>query len=287
MKKRILAILVLLIIVCVPITALAADPWVIYDYSRFNSETFVYDNSGSIKADTSDEYASKLRDMKDKYGVTYVFVIAEDYSGDALEFADRIWEHGNFDKDFIALVIALGSRDFAVYTYGKGIDIMSNMYVDGMYNTVKSSLSDGNYNKALSDFTDLSKKMTESYKNDTNSVKTKDGVTIYRTYTAKNTNNSPIPGMILWFFIGGGICTVVIMLMEVKKHRQVKIATNADSYITDGEANMSVVDDSFLRTHTTKTKVSSSSSSSGGSSTRGSTSSRSSGRSTGGRSGKF
>ncbi|MCL1806253.1 MAG: hypothetical protein FWG31_00950 [Oscillospiraceae bacterium] len=63
---------------------------------------------------------------------------------------------------------------------------------------------------------------------------------------------------ILFFLVGGGGITAIVMVLEVKKHRPVKMAADADMYIKAGETQMTVVEDAFLRTHTTKVKVASS-----------------------------
>ncbi|MCL2003340.1 MAG: hypothetical protein FWG72_04960 [Oscillospiraceae bacterium] len=62
------------------------------------------------------------------------------------------------------------------------------------------------------------------------------------------------------FFFGGGIIAAIVLTVEYKKHRPVKAASCADDYIVAGEARMTVAEDSFLRTHTTRVKVASSSS---------------------------
>jgi len=64
--------------------------------------------------------------------------------------------------------------------------------------------------------------------------------------------------MILFFVIGGVIITAVVMAMEIKKHRPVKAATDADKYIVRDETEMAVMEDTFLRTRTTRRKVASS-----------------------------
>ena len=69
--------------------------------------------------------------------------------------------------------------------------------------------------------------------------------------------------MLMFFFFGGGGITVVVLIKEYKKHRPVKTAADADWYIVPGEARMTTTEDTFLRTHTTRIKVSSSSSSGG------------------------
>jgi hypothetical protein len=66
--------------------------------------------------------------------------------------------------------------------------------------------------------------------------------------------------MLGFFFIGGGIITAFAVYAEYKKHRPVKAAACADYYKVDEETIMTVTEDSFLRTHTSRVKVSSSSS---------------------------
>jgi hypothetical protein len=66
--------------------------------------------------------------------------------------------------------------------------------------------------------------------------------------------------MLGFFFIGGGIITAFIVYAEYKKHRPVKAAACADYYKVDEETRMTAQEDSFLRTHTSRIKVSDSSS---------------------------
>jgi hypothetical protein len=67
-----------------------------------------------------------------------------------------------------------------------------------------------------------------------------------------------IPFLLICFFGGGGIITSFVMIAEYKKHRPVKAASCADYYKVDDETKMTAADDTFLRTHTTRVKVSSS-----------------------------
>ena len=64
--------------------------------------------------------------------------------------------------------------------------------------------------------------------------------------------------MVLFFIIGGLIITAIVMAIEIAKHRPVRMARSADNYLVKDEVKMKETTDSFLRTHTTKTKVSSS-----------------------------
>jgi hypothetical protein len=70
--------------------------------------------------------------------------------------------------------------------------------------------------------------------------------------------------LVAFFFGGGGVITGIVMYIEIKKHRPVKAASDANLYIEAGETQMTTAEDTFLRTHTTRVKVASSSSSGSG-----------------------
>ena len=69
--------------------------------------------------------------------------------------------------------------------------------------------------------------------------------------------------LISFFLVGGGLITGIVMYLEIKKHRPVKAATDADIYVNASETQMTTTEDSFLRTHTTRVKVASSNTSAG------------------------
>jgi uncharacterized protein len=285
--KKWIALVFSFLFLSLPLTALAASPWMDYDYSRFNNQTFLYDNSDSISSGVFEEYSHVLADMQQRFGVTYVFVIVNDYDGPARELADYIWEHGGFDTDYISLVVSLASRDFAVDTYGKGIDIMSDLYVSGMLDVVGASLSAGDFDQAVRDFADLAAKMTEGYLNNSFSVTASDGTVIFRTQNAANEAQQVrlvLPQaifLIICIALLGGLLTALIgSSIVIRKHRPVKSAAQANSVVPVSDMKMAVQDDVFLRTFTTKTRIQTDSGSGG--STRGSTSIGSSGRSRGG-----
>ena len=64
--------------------------------------------------------------------------------------------------------------------------------------------------------------------------------------------------LLAFFLVGGLVITPIVLVIEIKKHRQVKAAACADYYIVDNETRMTVSEDSFLRTHSTRVKVGSS-----------------------------
>jgi len=271
------------------IFAVSAGEWDTYDYSRFNNSTYIYDIGGNFSNTDLNYYNETLKNMKSNYGITYTFIIVDDYSDSAWDLAACIREYAGYGQDYITALISVKNRDLAVYTFGKGINVMNDNFVEGMLDALVISLKNDDWDGALITFIDLAKKMTDSYNTDSSMVTDRFGNKIYasRDYYAypKSFN---VGSFLLCFLIGGVVFAVIFTLVEVGKHKPVKKAWNADYYVKDDSVKMSIVEDRYLRSHETRVKVSSSSSSGGGGS-RGSGSTRtgSSGRSGGGGSRKF
>lgn len=62
-------------------------------------------------------------------------------------------------------------------------------------------------------------------------------------------------GCIIWGVGAGIIGAAVFTIVEVQKHKPVSKAVNADHYIKEGDAKMSVAEDKYLRSTEVKTKV--------------------------------
>jgi len=257
----------------------SAYGWKTYDYSRFNSNTYLYDIGGNFKNTNLEYYNGVLSSMKSEYGITYTFIIVNDYNDSAMELADYIWENAGYSWDYISAVISVQNRDLDVYTQGKGISVMNDSYVNGMLDALEADLKKDDWDSALLTFIDLAEKMTVSYIDDTQSVTDRHGNTIY-------VNPFNVFSLIMWILIPGIIMTVILLAIELGKHKPVKKAVNADYYVEDNNVNMSLIQDSYLRSHEVRTRVNNSSGGGGGRGG-GNTRSGSSGRSFGGGSRKF
>ena len=286
--KLSIVIVILMCLMCPAIHVSAAE-WDTYDYSRFNNSTYVYDIGSNFKNIDLNQYNNTLSQMRDKYGITYAFIVVNDYGSAMDELADYIWYNAGYDDDYISAVISSKSRDLYVYTYGKGIKIMNDGYVNGMVATLTASLSNNDYDGALESFIDLAGKMTDSYINDTASVTDRFGTVIYATDTGSASvgkTGTDVGQIVLVGIVGGIIFAIILTSIELGKHKPVRKATNADFYVQDENVKMDAVRDVYLRSHETRTRIQSNNSGGGGRSG-GSTFSGSSGRSHGGGGGKF
>lgn len=263
--KYLISGMMIVILACTLFCPVFANGWETYDYSAFNKDTYVYDIGSNFKdKNLAEKYNKILKEMKDKYGITYAFIIVNDYNDSTEELADYIWEHAGYNEDYISVVVSVQNGMFSVDTYGEGILIMTNDNVDKMYDAVKAKLVNHDWDGSLKTFADSAKNISASY---------------YSLFD--------IGQVILWAVIVGIIVTIIALAIEISKHKPVKKATNADLYVKDENVNMSLIQDSFLRSHEVRTRVNNSSSGGGGGRSGGSTHIGSSGRSRGGRSGRF
>ena len=60
---------------------------------------------------------------------------------------------------------------------------------------------------------------------------------------------------IIWGIVAGIAGAGILTLIEVRKHKPVAKARNADYYIKDGDAVMSVNEDRYLRSSEVRTKI--------------------------------
>jgi len=67
-------------------------------------------------------------------------------------------------------------------------------------------------------------------------------------------------GFVIWVVVAGLLGAIISTLLEWRKHKPVKKATNADYYVKEENVNMSLIQDVYLRSHETRTKTSSQSS---------------------------
>ena len=294
--KKFSVIIIIIILASLTVSGVSAYGWETYDYGIFNNQTYLYDIGGHFDNYVDMEFNRNiiLSEMQAKYGITYVFVIVNDYNiagkdDTVWDFAALIRENAGYGEDFICVAITTGpgERDFAIFTHGKGIAVMNDGYVDGMFNAVMANLRTNDWAGALTTFIDLAEKMTDSYYNDTSSVADIQGNVINISTSSAAFD---VTQLILWIVFPGVLLAVILLIAEFAKHKPVKRATHADYYVEADNVNMSKTEDVFLRTRETRVKVSSSSSGGGGSGggrSGGSTRTGSSGRSGGGRSGRF
>lgn len=274
MKKYLkLSVIIIILIFTMAMVCVvsAAYEWETYDYSRFDSSTYVYDTGGHLTVDLS-KFNEILKDMKSTYGITYTFIIVNDYNivydyDTAWDLAALIREKAGFSEDYISVAITTGpgERDYAVYTLGQGQMVMNDNYVEGMLDALYINLRNSDWDGALDTFIDLAKKMTDSYIYDTDSVKDNFGNEIYiPEYNIRNQSKYiPVMNIILISAISGLVIALIAVFIELGRHKPVKMATNADYYVNDENVNMKIMHDNFLRSHETRVRVRDSSSGGG------------------------
>jgi uncharacterized membrane protein YgcG len=298
--KRIASIVIVLTIICMQgayIGYAAVGKLDEYDYSRFRSSKFVYDNTGELSEDQAAELESVSKGLNTRLGVVYSVIIVNDYTGDMADFVDRVWEEAGYIPDVIALGLNTNTGEFHIYTYGEGIEIMCDSFVDALFEIVDVKWQAYDTYGTVYDFLENAALMTQSHDYNQNSVTTSKGKTVYRENSTGNTDydsgsnpassdgSNDIVSYILLFVVAGLAGGGGLTFIELKKHKPVAKATNADEYIVEDGIKFSRKEDAYIRSTETRVKIEKSNSS-GGHVGGGRTSSRSSGRSSGGRSGR-
>lgn len=245
----------------------------------------VYDFANLFTESEEKELFSDITEYINNYNMDMVVVTIEDNNkSSAMAYADDFYDYNYFGigstYDGILLLIDMDNRIVWLSTTGKGQIIYDDARIDNILDYVQDELIDGDYYSAADDFIYYSSKYAKAgvpssnsnMKVDENGDYVKKGEFEFDSFTD-----------VVYFIMGIAllptIATVIIILIGVSSHRNVKKANFARPYVKKGSLNISLRKDNFLRTSTTSTRISSSSSGGGGGS---STHHSSSGRSHGG-----
>lgn len=267
MKKKITAALIA-ISVCIgfSVPSFTISAGAVSDFPR------VLDEADLLSQSEEDSLLGKLDDISEEYECDVVVVTLDDLDGyySAQSAADDIFDYqgygyGSRDSG-ILLLISIEGGDWAISTYGKGIDVFTDKRLNHMKNEFKPYLKNNEFYDAFDCFADLCE-----------------------DYLIKSENGSSAVGFssLEWYFIPvsiaiGAIIALITAFAMRASLTSVRPQKSAASYVRPNSMKITNQRENFLYNNVTRVKIESSSSS-GGSSTHHS----SSGRSHGGASGKF
>lgn len=230
------------------------------------------DMAGVIEDDKESQLKNKLDSMSEEWNCDVVIVIVESLQGKSVTaYADDYYDYNGYGMgagdNGILLLVSRGDREWAISTYGKGIDVFTDKEQEYIMNQVQPELKNNDYYRASSTFADLCDESLELYD---------------RTGKGHDTRNF-LKGFWYCCLFSGVVALICVMAMKGKL-KTVAFQKGAREYVKNGSMHVTAQRELFLYKNVTKTvKQSSSSSSSGRSSTHRS----SSGRSHGGSHGKF
>ena len=219
-----------------------------------------------------EELEAKLDQVSEDYGCDVVVVTEETLDGAVpQDYADDFFDYYGYGygegKDGILFLVSMEDRDWALSTHGYGITAFTDAGCDYIAEQFKSSLSDGEYEKAFEIYIDQCDAFVTQARED-------------RPYDNSNLPKKPL-GMI-WIPVAF-ICAFLIVGGMKRQLKTVARKTTAGNYQKKGSLKVTESSDLFLYEDVTRTAKPKSSDGDSGSSTHTS----SSGETHGGSSGKF
>ena len=257
-KKRIIISLLTIVFLLVTFTVKA------YAYT----DQRVFDIADLFTESQEQKLAERCDEIKDKYGITVFITTTENNppinnSTDPTRDYIEIFGENNIGNSYIGLAIDIDNRAYCMDVFGSD---MFEIYTDSVQIDIENAFVDYLYEEDWYGAADAFL----------------DGV----VDPVSNTEEYIVR-------IGGSalialIISAVLTFAKKRQHKEKKIATTAQDYIKHENVTLSVKEDRFIKTYTTKTAKQSSSSSGGSSSgSRTTTHRSSSGSSHSGRSGRF
>ncbi len=221
---------------------------------------YVQDFAGLLSASECAALETNLEKAGRQWGVTVAVVTVDTLDGkSATAYADDYFDYQGaalgWGEDGILLLVAMHSRDWAISTTGKGIEVMTDSRLETMEEDVIPLLSKGRYAKAFDTFASDCERFCNR---------------AFQFPLARN--------LLIALGVGLVVAGIVVFYMR-SKLKTVRAQAAADQYIRQNSLQLTGSSDRFL--YATVSKQARPQQSSGGTHT------SSSGRSHGGSSGKF
>lgn len=210
-----------------------------------DSSEKVYDYADLFDNDEEDDLFNKINDFIDTYNIDMVIVtINENNKSSSMAYADDFYDYNDFGigdkKNGILFLIDMDNRKIWISTTGDAIKIYKS-YIDPILDDCYDYVKAEEYYDCALAFIKSSGKSYKKYKNS---------------------------GWISGFVIAGIVSILiptVFCLYKKSKHKAVKLAKNADSYLDRSTFKITMSNDRFSHSHVSKIPRVSSSSGSGGS----------------------
>ncbi len=213
----------------------------------------VYDFAELLNDSQEDDLYDSIIRFTNKTGLDVVIATIDDNPGKTIkdEAAD-FYDYNYFKTNGVIFMIDMEIREYAIVTSGSGMSTYTNSEIDYMLDNVYPYIAGKNYYSAFRTFlSDL-----DTY------YSTQDNSYDYDEYELDG--NGTILNRIFSALMGAGITTLVIILVMVFQCRMVRKANSSRSYLVEETKKIDNLGEIKTGSHTTKTRIQSSSS--GGSS---------------------
>ena len=161
MKKRIFAVfLTILLFMLSTVGVWASEASDTSDDSGFSGEyERLTDSAGLLSEEEAQNILTKLDEVSERQKFDIVILTVDSLEGaTATEYADDFFDYYGYGygegKDGILFLVSMEDRDWALSTHGYGITAFTDAGCDYIAEQFKSSLSDGEYEKAFEIYID-------------------------------------------------------------------------------------------------------------------------------------
>lgn len=258
MKRKMISLLaILLVLTMIVLTVSAASPR-------------LADEAGLLSNTECADIEKQLDDLSAQYDLDVVIVTTDSTgSRTPMEYADDYFDYNDYAPDGVLLLVSMEEGDWWISTTGYGITAFTDAGISYIGENIVPHLSDGEYGKAFTTFTELCDQFLSQAKMgdpfDTHNLP-KEPFNLVR-----NVIVALVIGLAAAFFATGSM---------KKKLKSVEQKAQADEYVTPGSLQITKSRDFHLYTHIDRREKPKSSSGS-------STHTSSSGTTHGGGGGKF
>jgi uncharacterized protein len=218
---------------------LASLAWFLFPVSSEAASPTVIDDAGLLTASEEADLTARIADIQSRRGVNVLIYTAQSIGSSTPQSASQAqWTQGGYGADGISFLVAMGSRDWWIQSYGWGLTAFNDYGRETMGATCQPKLSAGDYYGAFSSFLDYV---------DAFAAQARSG----NPYSASHPYH---PGLWLQAIgTGFGLGAVIALIVVMVWKRQLKTARPekaAYSYEVPDSLQFSVRDDQFVSTHT-------------------------------------
>lgn len=253
----------------------------VYTFEVGDNISLLHDLDDSLTEDEEQGIVAVISSITKETGFNIAIVITDDIglskSDDAvMDFADVYYEkYCGMNTDGILLLLNNDTKYDWISTSGECIDIFYND-IDAMFDNMWYYLDNGDFTGAITTFcNDVYRYNTQDYDYD-----------YEYHYSYEYSSDDVAEDAFVFIFVGIFFTAIALFILIAVVNNSYKLKnTNAAQYMLENSLDFSICSDSFIRTYTTRTRISSSSSSGGSRSRSRSSGSRSHRSSSGGRHG--
>ncbi len=208
----------------------------------------VYDFADLFTDSEEEKLYNEARTFIDKYNMDFAIVtIDENDKSSEVAYADDFYDYNDFSSNGLLFLIDMDNRQIYMSTSGTAIGMYNDNRIEYLMDKVYQYMTDKEYYEGTSKYISLLSSLAEKG---------------YPSSSESFVSNGTV---LLYSLIASFVVTLIVMIVLVLKNKLVRKANEAKAYLIDDSVKVNVVEERLVSTHTTKTKIETSSG--GGSST--------------------